>query len=180
MEPELLHFTLVFLLGAAVGIVIMLLVNKLRSGSAAPRNVQQEFDSYQAEVEHHFEETSKKFKNMTEQYQELYQHLSIGATSLCRPDSVAAALADARSPMDKLVDLSDSEEKSSADKHVNAQPGDALEDAVVKPVSTAAPTMADQNINADVVDTRADAAKKPAVDAETNAPKKPPTGDKKA
>ena len=109
MEPELLNFTLVFLLGALVGIVIMLLVNKVRSGSATPRNVQQEFDTYQEEVERHFEETSRKFKNMTEQYQELYQHLSVGATSLCRPDSVAAALADERSPMDKLVDLSDDE-----------------------------------------------------------------------
>lgn len=121
MEPELLHFTLVFLLGAVVGIAIMLLVNKVRSGSAAPRNVQEEFDSYQAEVERHFEETSKKFKDMTEQYQDLYQHLSIGATSLCRPDSVAATLADARSPMDKLVDLSDPKQKSAQAKPVNAE-----------------------------------------------------------
>ena len=31
---------------------------------------------------------------MTEQYQDLYKHLSVGAASLCRPDSVAAVLAD--------------------------------------------------------------------------------------
>ena len=39
---------------------------------------------------------------MTEQYQDLYKHLSVGATSLCRPDSVAAALADESEPQVKL------------------------------------------------------------------------------
>ncbi|WP_170131962.1 ZapG family protein [Arenicella xantha] len=107
MESELLQFIAVFVFGVVFGVLVMLLVNKIRSGSASPKNVQQEYDEYQAEVERHFEETSKKFKDMTEQYQDLYQHLSIGATSLCRPDSAAAALADQRSPMDKTIKLDD-------------------------------------------------------------------------
>jgi len=90
MEQELLHALLIFFAGLVLGMVLMLLVNKLRSGSVSPGKVKQEFDDYQAQVESHFEETSQKFKDMTQQYQDLYKHLSVGATSLCRPDSVAA------------------------------------------------------------------------------------------
>lgn len=96
MEPYLLQTFLVFLIGFVAGITAMLLVNKLKSGTMSPSNVKQEYQDYQEKVEQHFEETSKKFKDMTEQYQDLYQHLSVGATSLCRTDSVAAALADNR------------------------------------------------------------------------------------
>lgn len=96
MEPYLLQTFLVFLIGFVAGIAAMLLVNKLKSGTMSPSNVKQEYQDYQEKVEQHFEETSKKFKDMTEQYQDLYQHLSVGATSLCRTDSVAAALADNR------------------------------------------------------------------------------------
>jgi len=48
---------------------------------------------------------------MTEQYQDLYKHLSVGATSLCRSDSAAAALADQRSPMDESSKLEDASSK---------------------------------------------------------------------
>lgn len=111
MEQDLLQFFVVFLFGLVVGVIAMLLVNKLRSGSASPASIKQEYEDYQAEVERHFEETSKKFKDMTEQYQDLYQHLSVGATSLCRPDSVAAGLADQRSSMDRLAPIEDADPK---------------------------------------------------------------------
>jgi len=107
MEQELLQFIGVFVGGMVAGIIIMLILNKLSSGSASPSAVKQEFDEYQNEVEKHFEETSKKFKDMTEQYQGLYKHLSVGATSLCRPDSVAAALADQTSPIQETSKLED-------------------------------------------------------------------------
>jgi len=94
MEPYLLHLFLTFVAGLAVGIIVMLLINKLKTGKLSPASVKQEYQEYQEQVEEHFEQTSKKFKDMTEQYQDLYQHLSVGATSLCRPDSVAASLAD--------------------------------------------------------------------------------------
>ena len=94
MEPELLQLIVVFVIGLVCGALIMLLWNKLSSGSASPAGLKQEYQDYQDQVESHFEETSKKFQDMTEQYQDLYKHLSVGATSLCRPESVAAGLAD--------------------------------------------------------------------------------------
>jgi len=105
MEQELLQIVAAFMGGVVVGVVVMLIFNKLSSGSASPNSLKQEFDNYQNEVESHFEETSKKFKDMTDQYQDLYKHLSVGATSLCRPESVAAALADQSSPMEQPAKL---------------------------------------------------------------------------
>jgi uncharacterized membrane-anchored protein YhcB (DUF1043 family) len=94
MESELLQLIVVFVVGLICGALIMLLWNKLSSGSASAAGLKLEYQDYQEKVETHFEQTSKKFQDMTEQYQDLYKHLSVGATSLCRPDSVAATLAD--------------------------------------------------------------------------------------
>ena len=94
MEQQLLQFMGVFIGGLVCGILLMLVINKLSSGRASASGVKQEFDDYQEKVESHFEETSKKFQDMTAQYQDLYKHLSVGATTLCRSDSAAASLAD--------------------------------------------------------------------------------------
>ena len=94
MELDLLQVFSGFVAGLIVGVAAVLLFNKLRSGSASPSGVKQEFDDYKSQVESHFEETSKKFQDMTEQYQDLYKHLSTGAVTLCRPDSVAAGLVE--------------------------------------------------------------------------------------
>jgi len=107
MEPYLLQTLAGFGVGLIAGIIIMLLVNKIKSGTMTPSKVKQEYQDYQEKVEEHFEETSKKFKDMTEQYQDLYKHLSVGATSLCRPDSVAAVLADSSEPTVKLENKAD-------------------------------------------------------------------------
>lgn len=88
LVPSLICFGIGFL----SGVVTLLLFNKVRSGSASPESVKQQLDDYQQEVEQHFEQTSQKFKSMTEQYQDLYNHLSVGATTLCRPDSNIAGL----------------------------------------------------------------------------------------
>lgn len=154
MEPQLLQFIALFSAGLVTGVLLMLLVNKIRSGSAAPKNVQHEYDRYQAEVESHFEETSKKFKQMTEQYQELYQHLSIGATSLCRPDSAAATLADQRSPMDKVVKLDSLADDKPASTPVKASVRDAASGSAVN----------EKQATAKRADTKADA--KPTVKAD--------------
>lgn len=98
MELDLLQIFAGFIAGLLVGVIAMLVLNKVKSGSASPASIKQDFDDYKSEVETHFEETSKKFKDMTNQYQDLYTHLSVGATSLCRPDSVAASLVDASDP----------------------------------------------------------------------------------
>jgi hypothetical protein len=71
-------------------------------------------DAYQAQVETHFDETSKKFKNMTEQYKDLYQHLSVGATTLCRPENVAAGLTDQSNPLESIAKIESKESTGGA------------------------------------------------------------------
>lgn len=102
MNPLILQFIGIFAVGFFVGVSVMLIFNKLKTGAATASGVRQEYDDYKEQVESHFEETSKKFQQMTEQYQDLYQHLAVGATSLCRPDSLAASLADSTAPVAKL------------------------------------------------------------------------------
>ena len=112
MEQELLQFILIFFAGLVCGMLLLLLWNKLSSGSASPSSVKQDYEEYQNKVEEHFEATSKKFQDMTAQYQDLYKHLSVGATSLCRPDSVAAGLADDSDASLKLENKQESAEET--------------------------------------------------------------------
>ena len=130
MELDLLQIFGGFAFGLIVGVIAMLVLNKVKSGSASPAGVKQEFEDYKNEVEAHFEATSKKFQNMTEQYQDLYQHLSVGATSLCRPDSVAAALVDGSDPSSKPAqieaDVANSADGTGVD---DAASGDAATDS---------------------------------------------------
>ena len=93
-ELELLPAALIFFSGLVVGVLLMLVSNKLTGGSITASKVKKEKDEYQAQVEAHFEETSKKFKQMASQYQDLYQHMSVGATALCRPENIATGLTD--------------------------------------------------------------------------------------
>lgn len=116
MELDLLQISSGFLAGLIVGLLAMLIFNKLKSGSVSAGGVKQEFDDYKNEVEAHFETTSKKFQNMTEQYQDLYKHLATGATTLCRPDSVAAALADESDPSNKPAQIEANVENKPDDK----------------------------------------------------------------
>ena len=92
----------IFSSGLIVGVALTLAYNKFRSGSASPASVKKEFDDYQQKVEAHFDETSDKFRAMAEQYKDLYQHLSVGATSLCRPEHISPALKDGTNPLQSL------------------------------------------------------------------------------
>jgi len=93
-EQELLQPVIYFIIGLIVGVAATLIFNKARTGTASAHKLKKEMEDYQDKVEQHFEKTSQKFKNMTEQYQDLYQHLSVGATTLCRPDNIAPGLSD--------------------------------------------------------------------------------------
>ncbi len=145
MEPDFLQISIGVGIGLILGVVLMLLLNKLKSGSASPAAVKAEFDEYKNDVEAHFETTSKKFKQMTEQYQDLYDHLSVGATSLCRPESVAAALADDRKVSEpaRLEEASNlKEDPKTAEKQQTAQ-GSKDSEAKVRPEQTEAATATD-------------------------------------
>ena len=153
MESELLQLIVIFVVGLVCGALIMLLWNKLSSGSASPSGLKQEYQDYQDKVEAHFEETSKKFQDMTEQYQDLYKHLSVGATSLCRPDSVAAALADESQPQVKLENKEASSvvETKEADQFAREQ--ETVEQGKEAPKSISEEVAEGQGSEADAADT---------------------------
>ncbi len=96
---EIIPATLIFFAGLLVGVMGILIFNKFRTGNISPNAIKKEKDEYQDKVEAHFDETAKKFKDMTTQYQELYQHLSVGATNLCRPEKITAGLIDQANPL---------------------------------------------------------------------------------
>ncbi|MFT4629183.1 MAG: uncharacterized membrane-anchored protein YhcB (DUF1043 family) [Arenicella sp.] len=98
-EIQVIPAILFFSAGTIAGISVTLLFNKMRTGSASAGKIKQEMEDYQGEVEAHFEETTKKFKDMAAQYQDLYRHLSVGATTLCRSGNVIAGLSDQRDPL---------------------------------------------------------------------------------
>lgn len=109
---------LVFVAGLILGVALTLLINKLRTGSASPVKLKKEMDDYQGKVDAHFAETSKKFKQMTTQYQDLYQHLAAGATTLCRPDTIPADLIEGSSALQQkpAIEQKTSEDKAAKDK----------------------------------------------------------------
>lgn len=116
-----------FLIGTGSGLILGVLANlaynKLRSGNASPTAVKKELEEYQQRVEAHFDETSNKFRAMAEQYKDLYQHLSVGATTLCRPEHVVPGLSDESNPLQSLP-------KNSApanDEKASKQAGDNVE-----------------------------------------------------
>ena len=98
-ELELLPTLLIFFAGVVIGIGALMISNKLSSGSVSASKIKKEKDAYQTQVEAHFEETSVKFKQMAAQYQDLYQHMSVGASTLCRPENIAQGLTDQRDPL---------------------------------------------------------------------------------
>ncbi len=118
MEQELILLVGVFFAGLILGLIFMFIFNKLSTGSATAVQVKREMEDYQGQVESHFEETSKKFKEMTDQYQDLYQHLSVGATSLCRPENIAPGLVDQSAPNTKALPKEATKDKKVVKKEV--------------------------------------------------------------
>lgn len=110
------------LAGVLVGVVCTLIFNKVRGGSVSPGKVKRELEDYQAQVEAHFDETSDKFRAMAEQYKDLYQHLSVGATTLCRPDHIVPGLTDESNPLGANKQLSDQSSEAAASTSAKADP----------------------------------------------------------
>lgn len=151
---EILPALMIFIVGLITGVGAMLVVNKLRSGSVSPGRVKKEMRVYQEQVEAHFEQTSKKFKNMAAQYQDLYQHLSVGATTLCRPENVAPGLTDQRSPLDGM-------KKVTTEKRVKPGPGseDTAPPQSSNPDSKTSKITTDKTINRTQFETNSNAKK---------------------
>ena len=133
------------LIGLTLGIIGMLVFNKVRGGSISPGTLKQEMEDYQGQVEAHFEQTSQKFQQMAAQYQDLYQHLAVGATSLCRPENISPGLTDQSDPLSKskLIEQEtlaeqasdDSEQVKSDGKQANSDVEQKLKNAENEPSS---------------------------------------------
>ena len=119
MEQAVLVYLAVFIGGALIGGLLTNVLVRYRSGGDSPAQIKADYEDYQNKVEDHFEETSRRFRQMTEQYQDLYQHLAEGATSLCRPDSEVAFISN--QAKDKSVLESEASESNESDQHQGAK-----------------------------------------------------------
>ena len=133
MNQEIILLVGVFFAGLILGLIFMFIFNKLSTGSATAGQVKREMEDYQGQVESHFEETSKKFKQMTDQYQDLYQHLSVGATSLCRPENIAPGLVDQSEPNTKALPKEAKSEGKTEGKKAEKVVKDAAEKSQKQP-----------------------------------------------
>lgn len=68
---------------------------KVKALEASMAEKEQQHDAYREQVAGHFADTAKKFNNMTDQYRDLYDHLSDGAQSLCERRSIPRELSTA-------------------------------------------------------------------------------------
>lgn len=69
--------------GVFLGWVITTLVTRRRGASANVAEMRREMEAYRTQVNGHFARTAELFKETTEKYRDLYEHLSGGAQDLC-------------------------------------------------------------------------------------------------
>ncbi len=71
--------------GATIGAGVAALF-RAKGGAASAARLEEELDTYRGEVDEHFERTSELFRDLTEKYRDLYDHLATGAGDLCSDD----------------------------------------------------------------------------------------------
>ena len=147
-EQQGVMAVIIFLVGILCGVILTLITNKIRSGSASPTKIKREMEDYQDKVEAHFDQTSEKFKQMANQYQDLYKHLSVGATTLCRPENIAPGLVADKDPLSTNLAI---DKKTSADPMTKS--GATKETTVKQQQKT------DSKIKADLAKLKAEQAK---------------------
>jgi uncharacterized membrane-anchored protein YhcB (DUF1043 family) len=59
------------------------LTERMKALEGDLQDARQRYDRHRAQVEKHFERTSDLFRDLTEQYTQLYSHLAKGARELC-------------------------------------------------------------------------------------------------
>lgn len=91
MENYIAIAIIAFLSGAILGILIYRLVRSDASRSARVEqqmdDLQQKHTRYQAQVSDHFIQTAHLINRLNEDYRDIHNHLSQGATELCSEDS---------------------------------------------------------------------------------------------
>lgn len=81
-----LLYLLVFMLGAAAGVVISKRHapdRRVQELETLLQDLQSRHDRYQNEVSDHFNETAERVNELTQRYREVHQHLVQGAQRLC-------------------------------------------------------------------------------------------------
>lgn len=83
---SVLLYLLVFLLGAAAGVVYakqQLPDHRVKELESLLHDLQGRHERYQRDVSEHFEETATLVNELTQRYRDVHDHLVQGATSLC-------------------------------------------------------------------------------------------------
>ncbi len=155
-EQDLGMTIIIFFVGLVVGMILTLLLNKIRSGSVSPAKVKREMEEYQDKVEEHFDQTSEKFKQMATQYQDLYKHLSVGATTLCRPENIAPGLVSDKDPLSNNLAI---------DKKPTTDDTSKAADTASEPKETDKKADIDSKIKADIDNLKTQQVKKADVNA---------------
>jgi len=110
-EVDLVTAAAVFVIGLVVGALLARLVlpsrRKLRQLVTALEDARTEHETYRAQVSDHFEKTSDLVATMTASYKAVYDHLAVGAQTLCQENAALGAgrFAAPRLVFDQEVDL---------------------------------------------------------------------------
>ena len=130
----------VFLFGFVIGVIAMAIFNKLRGGSANPATTKDAFDQYKVDVAEHFTETGKKFQSMASQYQDLYEHLAVGAHTLLDNETATKMLAppEQSKPGDKSSNKSSGKGNDKSEAAAKAQVKASAGSTPTKPTDNAA------------------------------------------
>lgn len=144
------------IVGAGLGISLMVMMQRSQNGGKSLSTLRQEKENYQHEVDAHFEKTAHLFKDMTENYRQLYEHMASGAQNLCKAEAVIQPL-DLPSP--------------------GPVPGQLENASTTHPDTTSAPDSADQKPRtekaeeaAETVTTPPEAMEPPLTETETQPP----------
>lgn len=156
-----------FLLGLAAGLVLRRRDAGARARAAALESqlaeTQQELEGYRARVEKHFEHTSHLFRDLTDQYSSLYNHLAEGARTLC-PDGGPALGLGLNDPLLEGGDLLSDEASERASGAASERVSEAAPDE-------AAPEAAPEAPAAERASERPDDAPDPGVRLESERPR---------
>ena len=75
--------TIGLVIGLFLGWLITTLVQRRQNQGQNVTQLRKEMEDYRAEVNQHFAQTADLFKESSEKYRDLYEHLSGGAQKLC-------------------------------------------------------------------------------------------------
>ncbi len=94
--------------GLIIGWLVTMLFQRQRKGGKNVQALRKEMDDYRNEVNEHFARTADLFKESTEKYRDLYEHLAGGAQTLANdlPDRTQVEFRPGKLLADKADDES--------------------------------------------------------------------------